>query len=94
MLETNEKIGYQINFESKNKKPKNLKFKIEGKERKYEKLEDMQEELKGEINKNKSIIIHWEWEYEKNLKHDVQDTKDGINIKEYNFIIYAIGKGI
>lgn len=91
-LQTNEKINYQIKFESKNDKPKNLSFKIDEKDRKYERLEDMEQELKGEINENKKIVIHWEWEYEKDEMQNLQDTKDGENIKRYNFTIYAIGQ--
>ena len=75
-----------------NNKPENLVFQIEGKDRKYEKLEDLEKELKGEINENKKIVIHWEWEYEKNNLQDIQDTKDGENIKQYNFTIYASGR--
>ncbi len=75
-----------------NNKPENLVFQIEGKDRKYEKLEDLEKELKGEINENKKIVIHWEWEYEKNTLQDIQDTKDGENIKQYNFTIYASGR--
>jgi len=90
-LKTNKKIDYCIKFKSKNEKPENLKFQIQGKDRKYTRLEDMEQELKGEINKNKRIIINWEWEYDKNKIQDVQDTKDGETIKKYEFTIYAIG---
>ncbi len=91
LLETNEKINYQIKFESQTPKPQNLEFQIQGKNRKYRKLEDMQTELKGEINENKRIKIHWEWQYEKDEIQDKQDTYDGKNIKQYNFTILAIG---
>lgn len=92
LLETNEKINYQIKFESKNKKPKNLIFQIEGNDRKYKCLEDMEPELKGEIRETKKIIIHWKWEYERNTIENLQDTKDGENIKQYCFTICGIGK--
>ena len=92
LLETNEKISYEIKFKSKNDKPQNLVFEIEGKDRKYKKLEDMEKELKGEITENKRIIINWQWEYEKNKTEDKQDTKDGEKLTKYNFTIYAIGK--
>lgn len=91
-LETNKKIKYQIHFKSQNAKPKNLNFQIEGKDRKYEKLEDIEQELKGEISQNKSIIINWEWKYEKDEEQDIQDTTDGETIKQFNFLIYAIGR--
>lgn len=92
LLETDEKINYQIKFESKNKKPQNLIFQIDKNDRKYKSLEDMEAELKGEISKNKRIIIYWEWEYEKNAIENLQDTKDGESIKQYCFTIYGIGK--
>lgn len=94
LLETNEKIYYQINFESKTEKPQNLKFQIKGKDKKYEKLEDMQTQLQGEISENKRIIINWEWKYEENEIKDKQDTKDGQTIGKYHFTIYAIGKSL
>ena len=92
LLETNEKISYEIKFESKNEKPKNLVFSIKGKDRKYNNLEDMEKELKGEITENKSIVINWQWEYEKNETQNIQDTKDGEKLTKYNFTIFAIGK--
>lgn len=52
----------------------------------------MEQELKGEISKNKRIVIQWEWEYEKSEIGNLQDTKDGENIKQYNFTIYVIGE--
>ena len=92
VLQTNQKINYQIKFKSQNDKPQNLNFQIEGKDRKYTKLEDMEEELKGEMTNNKRIIIHWRWEYQTNKIEDIQDTKDGQKIKQYNFTISAIGE--
>lgn len=68
-----------------------MNFQIEGKDRKYAKLEDLEKELKGGFIGTKKIIIHWRWEYETEKAHDIQDTKDGENIKKYNFSIYAIG---
>lgn len=91
-LQANQKMNYQIKFKSENDKPENLSFQIEGKDRKYTKLEDMEQELKGEVTKSKRIIIHWKWEYEKDKTQDLQDTKDGENIRQYNFKIYAMGE--
>lgn len=92
ILQANQKIKYQIKFKSENEKPENLSFQIEGKDRKYTRLEEMEQELKGEVTKKKSIVIHWQWEYEKDKIQDLQDTKDGEKIKQYNFKIYAIGE--
>ena len=89
LLKTNQKVKYQIKFKSKNDKPQNLIFKIEGKDRKYKNLEDMEQELQGEIEKNKKITINWNWQYEKDINQDIQDTKDGEKLLEYNFTIYA-----
>ncbi len=94
VLESDQKINYQINFESKNEKPENLIFQVEGNDRKYKRLEDMQEQLKGEVIQNKKIVIRWQWEYEKNAIQDRQDTKDGENIKQYYFTIYARGESM
>lgn len=69
-----------------------MKFQIEGKDRKYTKLENMEQELRGKMNGNKRISIHWIWEYEKNSMEDLQDTEDGERIQKYNFTIYAIGE--
>ena len=77
-----------------NFKPHNLKFQIKGKDKKYEKLEDMQSQLQGEISENKRIIINWEWKYEENEIKDKQDTKDGQTIGKYYFTIYTIGKSL
>ena len=89
-----ENLQYEITFRSKNQKPKNLVFKENGKE--YETLEQLGEDLNGNIKKDeiKNIVIEWEWEYETNEKQDLQDTKDGKEIKEYNFEIIAKGSEI
>lgn len=92
VLQTNQKINYQIKFKSQNEKPQNLNFQIEGKDRKYAKLEDMEEELKGEMTNHKRIIIHWRWQYETSKIEDIQDTKDAQKIKQYNFTICARGE--
>ncbi len=91
VLKTNQKIKYQVKFKSQNEKPENLVFKIEGKDRKYKTLEEIEQELKGEIEKDKTIFINWEWEYEVNSVKNKQDTKDGEKLKQYIFTIYAIG---
>ena len=86
-----EKLQYEVTFKSKNQKPENLVFKQDGKE--YETLEKLGENLKGNLQKGeiKNIVIEWEWKYETNEKQDFQDTKDGKEIREYNFEITAKG---
>ena len=89
-----EKLQYEVTFKSKNQKPENLVFKQNGKE--YETLEKLGENLKGNLQKGeiKNIVIEWEWKYETNEKQDFQDTKDGKEIREYNFEITAKGSEI
>ena len=42
-------------------------------------------------NQEKKITICWKWEYENDIAQDIQDTEDGISLKNYNFTIYTIG---
>lgn len=94
VLTSNYDLKYQIGFISKNTKPKNLQFYVSEEGKKYNTLEELQQELKGKIRKNEVIktCIFWEWKYEIESNTDRQDTRDGENIKEYNFEIYTIGK--
>lgn len=96
ILEANEDTNYQIVFQSKNEKPKNLKF--ENVETKIQKdnLEDLNADLTGKINKNekKTITIHWSWQYENTEKENQQDTLDSKNIQKYEFTIYANGQSV
>lgn len=89
-----ENLQYEVTFKSKNQKPKNLVFKQNGKE--YETLEELGENLKGNLQKDeiRNIVIEWKWEYETNEKQDMQDTKDGEEIKKYNFEIIVKGNEI
>ena len=91
-IKSNEDINYEILFNSLNEKPKNLIFKY--KNIKYQKLEDLQKDLKGKIAKKETIDINisWEWEYKISSKEDIQDTKDGEKLKNYNFTIETIGR--
>lgn len=89
-----ENLNYQIIFQSKNQKPKNLVFKEKGRDNYYETLEDLGETLNGNIKKGevKEVSIEWQWKYETNESGDMQDTKDGNELKEYNFLIIARGE--
>lgn len=89
-----ENLNYQIIFQSKNQKPKNLVFNEKGRDNNYETLEELGKTLNGNIEKGemKEITIEWQWKYETNEKSDIQDTKDGNELKEYNFIIIAKGE--
>ena len=89
-----ENLKYQIIFQSKNQKPKNLVFNEKGRDNYYETLEDLGETLNGNIKKGevKEVSIEWQWKYETNENGDMQDTKDGNELKEYNFLIIARGE--
>ena len=89
-----ENLNYQIIFQSKNQKPKNLVFNEKGRDNYYETLEDLGETLNGNIKKGevKEVSIEWQWKYETNENGDMQDTKDGNELKEYNFLIIARGE--
>ena len=93
ILTSNRDTNYEIKFDSKNDKPKNLVFLVEGNKEIYKTLEDMQKILKGNIRKSeqKIITIKWQWNYTNGNEQDIQDTKDGINLSKYNFNIYTIG---
>lgn len=96
VLEANEDTNYNIIFQSKNSKPKNLKFEnVETKTQK-ENLEDLNSELTGRLKENekKIITIHWAWQYENTEEENQQDTLDGKNIQEYQFTIYANGQSV
>ena len=79
-LTSNSDVDYEVEIIDKNNKPKNFKFEINEKVGKIE---------KDEVKK---VEINWEWPYEINVEEDLQDTKDGENIDEFNFEICTIGK--
>lgn len=94
VLNSNIDTQYQINFKSKNIKPENLKFKIQGKEEEFNNLEELEKNLIGNIKTDETIkiTINWNWKYENNKLSNMQDTEDGKNIRKYNFDIYVIGE--
>ncbi len=93
ILNSNENMQYQIEFESNNEKPTNLCFFTEEDEKRYTSLEALGETLKGSILKNeeKKLSIDWEWRYETTKEQDKIDTTEAKKIREYNFIIYVQG---
>lgn len=93
-------INYVIKFENETQKPTNLKFVYNGNT--YNSLEQLQKDLIGTINTNdeekeKDIIIGWNWKYETGLnaqeilKSDMIDTKEAKEIRDYNFDIIVSG---
>ena len=99
-LNSNKDLQYKVEFKSINEKPQNLKFMAltNGENlTKANTLELLDDKLKGNINKNKkvNITILWYWPYEGENKEedvDIQDTKDGRNIKKYQFDILVSGE--
>ena len=92
VLISNRDINYKIIFENLNEKPQNLVFSIKGSDREYNNLNELQQELIGNLEKNKvkRIDVNWRWKYENNLADNLQDTKDGINLDMYKFNIYTV----
>lgn len=88
-------MNYKIEFQDiLNQKPQNMVFKIRGKNEEYHNLQDLQNELKGRIDKNsiRQIIIDWFWPYESG--NDEKDTNDGINLALYKFNILVTGEEV
>ena len=102
LLYSNQNLKYRIEFDSINKKPKNLKFKAFKSGEILEEsntLESLSKKLTGDINQNEkiNITINWYWNYEDKENGedtDIQDTKDCENIKSYKFNVYAFGEEI
>lgn len=92
VLISNRDINYKIIFENLNEKPQNLVFSIKGSDREYNNLNELQQELIGNLEKNKvkRIDVNWRWKYENNLADNLQDTKDGTNLDMYKFNIYTV----
>ena len=79
-LTSNTNMDYEIKIVDKNKSPKNFKFEMNEKQGTIEK------------NKIKKVEVKWEWPYEIDDEENIQDTKDGENIEEYDFEICTIGR--
>lgn len=92
VLISNRDINYKIIFENLNEKPQNLIFSIKGSDREYNNLNELQQELIGNLEKNKvkRIDVNWRWKYENNLADNLQDTKDGTSLDMYKFNIYTV----
>ena len=69
---------------------------IKGKNKRYQRIEELTQELQGNVYRNefKKIIIQWIWSYETDIEQDIEDTKDGETLKDYRFYINAIGKEV
>lgn len=93
-------IFYTVNFQNETEKPKNLKFKYDGKE--FESIELLNHWIVGTIHgdtdaQQRSFIIEWEWPYETGntpeeiAENDVRDTIDAKNISDYRFDVVVTG---
>ena len=93
LLISNQNMHYQVEFESKDEKPTNLRFYTTGKEKTYATLEELGNALTGTILKNeeKTIPVYWEWEYEQGVNQNQQDTIEAKKIRNYHFLIYVKG---
>lgn len=88
VIYSSKKSDYQIMFQSKEKKPQNIKFFLT-ENYKFNTLEELQKLLNGTVEEKiaKTIEIFWEWEYDVGEAEDAQDTNDGKNIDNYTFDI-------
>ena len=93
-------IFYTVNFQNETEKPKNLKFKYDGKE--FESIELLNHWIVGTIHgdtdaQQRSYIIEWEWTYETGntpeeiAENDERDTIDAKNISDYRFDVVVTG---
>ena len=93
LLTSNKDLNYKIEFESKSEKPTNLQFYTAENEKSYHSLEELGEDLTGIVlrKEEKTIPVHWKWEYEISEEQDKQDTLEAKKIREYDFLIYVQG---
>ena len=93
LLISNEDLNYKIEFESKSEKPTNLQFYTSENGKSYHSLEELGEDLTGRVlrQEEKTIPVHWKWEYEISEEQDKQDTLEAKKIREYDFLIYVQG---
>ena len=93
-------IFYTVNFQNETEKPKNLKFKYDGKE--FESIELLNHWIVGTIHgdtdaQQRSFIIEWEWPYETGntpeeiAENDERDTIDAKNISDYRYDVVVTG---
>ena len=96
IVKSNRNSKYQIYFISKNEKPQNLEFKIANTNISVNKIEDLAKYLTGTLEKGQTttVTIEWSWNYENDVKGNIQDTKDSKNIDEYIFDIYTYGEQV
>lgn len=96
-------MSYKIQFEDiTSEKPTNMKFKVRGSNHTYSTLQELENDLQGNIRKKSkmNIIIDWEWAYETGTdentieENDIKDTLDGKELNSYKFKINVIGEEV
>ncbi len=94
ILTTNLDTKYNLNFQSQNDKPQNLKFENLETKISSDSIDKLGIEGTLKKGKTKTITIHWYWNYENTEEGNIQDTIDSQNIKNYTFTIHATGEQI
>ncbi len=86
----NKDMNYSMKIQEETRKPSNLKFKTNGII--YNSIGELAKDIKGTIPKDSKEVlkIDWFWDYE--TDDDVADTNDGINIRNYRFLMRMIGE--
>lgn len=90
-------MNYVIDFENiTEEKPENMIFKIQGSNKEYSSLQELQEELNGIAKKRTKtiVVIEWCWPYENNAENDFIDTDNGKNFESYKFKINVKGEEV
>ena len=69
-------------------KPQNLEFILKNK--RYNKLEQMENILNDIFNTEDEVTISWNWKYQNTDENNIKDTKDGKIATKYIFEVKAI----
>ena len=96
-------MKYYVNFEDLTyEKPTNMIFKIQGDNKIYTTLQELEKSLIGVVHKKskKVFTIDWEWAYETGesektiVENDKTDTMEGEKLKSYEFRILVTGEEV
>lgn len=96
-------MRYNIKFQDvTDEKPMNMTFSINGFNKQYSTLQELQSDLVGIIKKKskKTITINWNWNYESGqdestiIQNDLIDTEEGKKLESYKFKIIVVGEEV
>lgn len=96
-------MKYNIKFQDiTNDKPKHMTFRVRGYNDQYSSLQELEESLIGNIEKQsqKTYIIDWKWDYETGesatsiKENDSIDTSEAQNLNSYKFKIEVFGEEV